>query len=373
MENRSPYILVGAAVILFVFGIVGFLIWKLGAGDRTAYAYYRIFFAGEVQGLTPDSLVFYRGIKVGKVVSVALSDSVEETRAVLDASGSGCPYLQPVPKPPAGAEPGSQLQKERVLVIVAIERKIDVRTSTRASLEKPLIAGSAFIQIRSKDFEANDDDKICNKIALRDRGLPIIRPEGSFFSEAQVSLNALMKKLGDTVDRINGALDEESLKNITKILANVEHVTAVLADKDKGLDRTLEDLRDLGGDLRKTAQSADKAIEDLRKEYVAVGASARRLLDELGPQGGNPSEVAQALKDTQAAMKRFNNASGAFEALVAENRKPIRQFTDTGLVELAAMIKEVRGLTTNLNIIATKLERDPAGYIFSGKQGYTPR
>jgi len=73
-----------------------------------------------------------------------------------------------------------------------------------------LIAGSAFIQIRSKDFEANDDDKICNKIALRDRGLPIIRPEGSFFSEAQVSLNALMKKLGDTVDRINGALDEES-------------------------------------------------------------------------------------------------------------------------------------------------------------------
>ena len=95
MENRSPYILVGAAVILFVFGMVGFLVWKLGAGDRTAYAYYRIFFPGEVQGLTPDSLVFYRGIKVGKVVSVALSDSVEEARSIVSATGSGCPF--PVP------------------------------------------------------------------------------------------------------------------------------------------------------------------------------------------------------------------------------------------------------------------------------------
>ena len=382
MENRSPYILVGAAVILFVFGIVGFLIWKLGAGDRTAYAYYRIFFPGEVQGLTPDSLVFYRGIKVGKVISVALSDSVEETRAIVSAASSGCAY--PPPQQKAPGEPGSraELQKERVLVIVAIERKIDVRTSTRASLEKPLIAGAAFIQIRSKDFEAGDDDNICDKRAQSDKGLPIIRPEGSFFSEAQVSLNTLMRKLGDTVDRVNAALDEESLKNIARILKNVEHVTAALADDDKGLDKTLAELRNLGGDLRKTAQTADKAIDDLRREYTAVAENARRLLADIGPQsaadkqdlaGRDPSAVRKTLEQLQASLKRLDGATGTFEALVAENRRPIRQFTDTGLVELSSMIREVRGLTTNLNIIATKLERDPAGYIFSGKQGYTPR
>ena len=36
-------------------------------------------------------------------------------------------------------------------------------------------------------------------------------------------------------------------------------------------------------------------------------------------------------------------------------------------------IRELRQLTANLNIIATKLERDPAGFVFSGKQGYTPK
>ena len=36
-------------------------------------------------------------------------------------------------------------------------------------------------------------------------------------------------------------------------------------------------------------------------------------------------------------------------------------------------VREVRKLTESLNVIATKLERDPAGFVFSGKQGYTPK
>ena len=74
-----------------------------------------------------------------------------------------------------------------------------------------------------------------------------------------------------------------------------------------------------------------------------------------------------------AYLAKIDAAAGNMAQLVNENRKPIRQFTDTGLVELSQMIKEVRTLTTSLNIIAGKLERDPAGYIFSGKQGYTPK
>jgi len=40
---------------------------------------------------------------------------------------------------------------------------------------------------------------------------------------------------------------------------------------------------------------------------------------------------------------------------------------------LSYAIRELRQLTANLNIIAAKIERDPAGFVFSGKQGYTPK
>ena len=66
MERKSPYVLVGAAMIVFIAAVAGFVIWKLRAGDRTSYAYYVILFSGDVQGLTNDSPVFYRGLRVGR-------------------------------------------------------------------------------------------------------------------------------------------------------------------------------------------------------------------------------------------------------------------------------------------------------------------
>jgi len=58
---------------------------------------------------------------------------------------------------------------------------------------------------------------------------------------------------------------------------------------------------------------------------------------------------------------------------VSGSKAPIQRFADNGLVELSYAIHELRQLTANLNIIAAKIERDPAGFIFSGKQGYTPK
>lgn len=72
-------------------------------------------------------------------------------------------------------------------------------------------------------------------------------------------------------------------------------------------------------------------------------------------------------------MGKLNGASDELNKLLAENRRPILRFTETGLTELGLTIHELRELTANLNIIATKLERDPAGFIFSGKHGYTPK
>ena len=47
--------------------------------------------------------------------------------------------------------------------------------------------------------------------------------------------------------------------------------------------------------------------------------------------------------------------------------------SENGLVELSYAIRELRQLTSNLNIIATKIERDPANFLFTGKQGYKPK
>ena len=103
---------------------------------------------------------------------------------------------------------------------------------------------------------------------------------------------------------------------------------------------------------------------------------------ELGPQdaatkkalaGKEPSELDKTIVEARAALKNIDNAAGQLSKLVGDSKGPVKNFTETGLTELSMTIRELRQLTANLNVIATQLERDPAGFVFSGKQGYTPK
>jgi len=120
MERRSPYVLIGAAMILFIAAVAGFVIWKLRAGDRTAYAYYDILFSGDVQGLTTDSPVFYRGLRVGRVSGIQLTSRVDTQRST-----------------------GRERLSEKIEVTVAVDWNIDIRERSYAVFEKPFIAKKA--------------------------------------------------------------------------------------------------------------------------------------------------------------------------------------------------------------------------------------
>ena len=67
--------------------------------------------------------------------------------------------------------------------------------------------------------------------------------------------------------------------------------------------------------------------------------------------------------------------AGEFQQLAAENRKPLREFTNNGLYELTTLLTEARGLLVGLNRVTTEVERDPARFLFGNQQqGYeTPQ
>ncbi len=75
----------------------------------------------------------------------------------------------------------------------------------------------------------------------------------------------------------------------------------------------------------------------------------------------------------RSAVDGINATTANLNRLVTDNRAPLRQFTEGGLVELNAALRELKNLTGNLSAITTRLERDPAGYLINSKQGYQPR
>jgi phospholipid/cholesterol/gamma-HCH transport system substrate-binding protein len=344
MERKSPYVLIGAAMIIFVAALAGFVIWKLRAGDRTAYAYYVIYFSGDVQGLTIDSPVFYRGIRVGRVADIKLTSRMETQRAT-----------------------GRERPTEKVEVTVAIEWEKRIRERSYAVFEKPFIAAAPYIQIVGR----LDVDKEKPRRTRGEIPYPEIREGSSFFQSASTSAQELLSKASVTVDRLNELLSPDNIGALSDSLRNISTVTNGIAKQDSAIQATLAEL--------------PAAISDFHGALAKVNGLADSLTliaEEIGPQdeatrkalaGKTPSDLRKTIEDARKAFANIDSAAGQLSRLVAENKAPIKAFSETGLTELALTIRELRQLTANLNIIATKLERDPAGFVFSGKQGYTPK
>ncbi len=344
MERRSPYVLIGAAMILFIAAVAGFVIWKLRAGDRTAYAYYDILFSGDVQGLTTDSPVFYRGLRVGRVANIQLTSRVDTQRST-----------------------GRERLSEKIEVTVAVDWNIDIRERSYAVFEKPFIAGAPFIQIVGR----LDVDQIKPKHRAGDRPYPEIREGASFLQATSTSAQELLTKAGVTVDRLNELLSPDNVGAVSDTLRNLSTLTTGLAKQDAAIQSTLAELPVAIAEFRKTFDKVNALTDSLNTIALELGpqdAASRKAL-----AGKEPSEISKTLVEARTALKNIDNAAGQLNKLIGDSKGPVKNFTETGLNELSMTIRELRQLTANLNVIATRLERDPSGFVFSGKQGYTPK
>src|SRR5712672_136848 len=215
MERKSPYVLIGAAMIVFIAAVAGFVIWKLRAGDRTAYAYYDILFSGDVQGLTTDSPVFYRGLRVGRVHSIQLTARTDTQRST-----------------------GRERLTEKIEVTVAVDWNIDIRERSYAVFEKPFIAGAPFIQIVGR----LDVDEIKPKKKLGDKPYPEIREGASFLQVTSTSAQELLSKAGTTVDRLNELLNPDNLAAVSNTLKSLDTTLSGIAKQDKSIQTALSEL-----------------------------------------------------------------------------------------------------------------------------------
>lgn len=344
MENRSPYVLIGAAVMVFIASIVGFVVWKLRAGDTTAYAYYTILFSGEVQGLSPGSTVFYRGLRVGRVQSVGLTSRSEVQRST-----------------------GRERIAEKIEVTVAIESTIDIRERSYAVFEKPFIAGGAYIQVVGR----LEDDQIKPKKKLGQKPYPEIREGASFLQAASTSAQELLGKASTTVDRLNELLSPDNVTSVSETLRNLSTVSGSLAKQDAAIQASLSELPAAIAEIRKTFDKLNGLADQVSQIATELGPQDESTRKALA--GRQPSEISQTVADARKALASIDGAASELNKMLGESKTPIRQFTESGLAELSLAIRELRQLTANLNVLATKLERDPAGFVFSGKHGYTPK
>jgi len=220
---------------------------------------------------------------------------------------------------------------ERIRVTLKLRENTPIKTDTIASLETAGITGGAYIELSGGTNAA--------PLLVSQHGeVPVIRSENSGLQSALDEAPKLIAKLSVLADQANKVLSDQNVKSIS---GTFDHLNSLSANLDA-----------LGPDAKEAVANLSKLTADLNKQLPG-------LMDTLKQDGASIKEAADS----------FHKMGDQADALIAENRGPLRDFTANGLSEVSALVANLRTLTDTLNRVADHLDRDPQRYLFGGTSG----
>ncbi len=231
----------------------------------------------------------------------------------------------------------------RVLARLKLNADVPVKTDTKAKMSQAGLTGSPFIQLTG----GMPSSPMLVKVDQRE--VPVIQTEPSALQNIADTANKL-------VARMDKLLSEENIKRIEDTLENLRAATGAIGDQKEDIRALLINARQASEQLKSTLSTVDGAVVRLDREVIGKMPATLDKLDH--------------------AIGEFDSAGKNANALIAENRGPIKSFTGDGLQQISPAISELRVLIRDLRRISNGIDRNPAGYILGRQQQpkeFTPK
>ena len=293
METRGSYVMVGAVVLIGI--AAAFLAILFLTQTKQDYDEYDVIFRERVSGLSIGAAVSFNGIQKGEVRDLTIA-----------------------PDNPS-----------IVIARIRVDSDTPVKTDTKAELELVGFTGLAIIQLVGGSAE----EPLLKEVT---RGVPRIEADAGGIAQILAGSNEIIASA-------NRLLSVENTEAFGRILASVDTLAATLAEQDKNISTTFENLAVASNKLSRASDNFDK------------------LMADEGPQ--TVAEARETLAETKALVAEMRGA-------VAENRESIRVFTDQGLAQVGPAVAEARQMFRTLDQVLREIDRDPRGYLLGES---TPR
>ncbi|WP_171020316.1 MULTISPECIES: MlaD family protein [unclassified Cupriavidus] len=258
MENKSNAFLAGVFTIGLAILVLFALFWF--SSDHAVRVPYDLITRSTVNGLGPQADVKYRGLDVGKVVSIKFDPQV----------------------------PG------QIIVRITVNQDTPITRTTYATLGFQGVTGIAYVQL---DDTAREEGASTNSPRLptsaREPARIVMRP--GFFEELEKRGDSLLTQTETLMASLNEMFQTTNRDELMSAINSVH--------------QTAEDYSKLAKSLQPAVNQLPKAVENLN----ATLASTRRLADDLAnPNGTVMSTVNRVGENMQGAADSVQKAAGIF-------------------------------------------------------------
>jgi phospholipid/cholesterol/gamma-HCH transport system substrate-binding protein len=251
-----------------------------------------------------------------------------------------------------------------------------------ASIVKSVEALSARLSGRGEDIEAfitsarsaaEGADKVASEIAAKSEDIKSIITD---VKSATSKLDGAVEK----ADKLIASVDAEA---VSATVANIRSLTDTLAARGADIDAIIGDTRAAMTDVRSVTGDIEERREDIRQIITdtkqlasrlnAAAAQVEGIIKKVdGMVGGDSSGFFTEAAEAAAAIRRV---AKAFESRADVIASGLARFSDRGLRDIEAMVKDWRRAGQKIERAASKFERDPQRFLFgnSDTRAFSPR
>ena len=287
METRSNHVLVGAVVLAMLAALLIFAVWLAGLSNKSTRCF-DIYFTQAVGGLNKGTDVTFSGVPVGKIEKISL-----------------------LPERP-----------EFVWVRISVDNETPVLQGTTAQIKGVGFTGVSEIQL---DGAVKGAPPLTQ---LGPQGCPVIPSSSGGLGALLNSAPELIDRIQRLTERLTELLSDKNQNSISDILENIEKTTDVLAER-------APDLADAIGDARIAARNAGIAAQ----RVGVLADSTNRLVNEQGKP---------AAEDLRKAIAAVQRTAETLDAVVAEAKPGMQNFSKNTLPEANRLVRDLRDLSQSL-------------------------
>ena len=338
MKKASPKAVGGFVIGAVLIGMIAVIVFGSGRIFEKRERHVA-FFTGSLQGLRLGAPVQFRGVEIGTVSEIYVQfDSVVLDFLIPVVLDINTDLIQDIGE--AEVEPEDRIEE-------LIEKGLRAQLAVQS-----FVTGQQVVQL------ALHPD---TPVQMVETDLPYeqIPTIPSTFEAMERSVGTVLQDISDLLTDLKGFVGDNR-GTIEQGLANISETTvdakAMMAD----LRKAAADIAVITKTVNKNREAIVDLVDNANDTFLSYKSLAERAEAVVAE---NQDDLSKAISGLRQAEQKISDLAETANAILNENRKGVKDFTNEGLYEIKNLAVDAQAAVEQFRRVMEEMERDPARFL----------